>query len=200
MLIMPCSESWLDQVSHRLFSVLSLPPETPSSYKDGAGALKETAISFSVAVAVVTACFCTTMSCAALCIKCATWLFGHRGRRRRILLRSSLDDEELTGSSEQTLVQTPIAEDDNNDDEAQQQQQQQQQQKGRKAEIELRETPYYYRNPGGDNGSGAIGSNGEWLATPLTRSSHEGSASSPGLAPNEQEEGQEQTSGVRRLG
>ena len=171
---------------------------TAVAHQDGAGALKETAISFSVAVAIVTACFCTAMSCAAMCIKCCTWLFGHRGRRRlrRIPLRSSRTDEELTVGSEQTLVPTPIAQDDD-DDAGQQQQQQQQKRASRKSEIELREAEYQRIGEQGEGG-GANGASGG-SATPRTRLSDGAVSASPGSPPHEQEEGEEKACGDGEL-
>ncbi|CAN0070221.1 unnamed protein product, partial [Scytosiphon promiscuus] len=52
----------------------------------GGGWFQETALSFTGIVTIFTLCCCTTISCLALCIKLASWMFGHRGRRRRILL------------------------------------------------------------------------------------------------------------------
>ncbi|CAM9723874.1 unnamed protein product, partial [Hapterophycus canaliculatus] len=55
----------------------------------GGGWFQETALSFIGLVAIITLCCCTTISCIALCIKLASWIFGHRGRRRRMLLLPS---------------------------------------------------------------------------------------------------------------
>lgn len=60
----------------------------------------ETEISFAAVVAFGTLICCVSISCLGLCIKCATWIFGHRGTRRlsRHLSRSSTTD---TGDARQ---------------------------------------------------------------------------------------------------
>ncbi|CAN0547084.1 unnamed protein product, partial [Ectocarpus sp. 12 AP-2014] len=67
----------------------------------GGGGLRETALSFTGFVSVITFCCCSTMSCVALCIKLASWMFGHRGRRQRVPLLPH--EQQNDGEAEQQL-------------------------------------------------------------------------------------------------
>ncbi|CAM9198187.1 unnamed protein product, partial [Ectocarpus sp. 6 AP-2014] len=103
----------------------------------GGGGLRETALSFTGIVSIITFCCCSTMSCAALCIKLASWMFGHRGRRQRVPLLPH--EQQNDGEAEEQLYyphQQPVIILDTNPAE---------QRSGctlRASEIELRQVPF----------------------------------------------------------
>lgn len=138
----------------------------------GGGKLQETALSFTGVVTIITFCCCSTMSCVALCIKCVSWMVGHRGRRRRIFLlpeqgwRPDLgqnDDEE--DGEELCPCRTPRTVIVLNTIPAEQR-------NGRvlqTSEIELREVPFgnieeqqqqQRRRPGGNGDAAVVGAKG----------------------------------------
>ncbi|CAM9781963.1 unnamed protein product, partial [Ectocarpus fasciculatus] len=67
----------------------------------GGGWLQETALSFTGIISIITFCCCSTMSCVALCIKLASWVFGHRGRRHRVPLLPH--DQQTDGEAAEQL-------------------------------------------------------------------------------------------------
>lgn len=71
--------------------------------------LENVSLSFSGVIVLGTVSCCVAMSCVAMCIKCFTWLFGHRGRRRRIRVPvgsnvSDTKQEEIEGARRTYVV------------------------------------------------------------------------------------------------